>query len=229
MRVDKVLLAATVAAAFVLGGGGDPRAQDHGPLTLAESEVTPAARRSIQIGIKWLIANQNPDGSWGCERGQPPSVALTSLSVLVLMADGSTPERGPHSTQIRRALKWIDHNKTRGGLMSAYDSTAMGEVFEHACGTLMLATLYGMAQHKEVGEEKEKLGGLLKDALEKLSKLQVEDGGFGKNVRGSSDPGVSAMAYLALRTGYACGITKAQANLGKLKDYGRALVTGSGG
>jgi hypothetical protein len=224
-------LFAATAAILVLSMAPD-WAQDEPPATpYGGSEVSPAARRSIHLGIKWLIANQNPDGSWGCERGQPPSVALTSLSILVLMADGSTPDRGPHSAQIRRGLKWIDGNKTRGGLMSAYDSTAMGEVYEHASGTLMLATLYGMGRHKDdrSADENEKLRGILEDSLDKLSRLQLRDGGFGKTAQGGSDPGVAAMAYLALRTGYACGFKKAQADLDKLKEYGRALIANGGG
>lgn len=201
-------------------------------VTFDSSEVTPAARRSIHLGIKWLIANQNADGSWGCERGQNPSVALTSLSILVLMADGSTPDRGPYSAQIRRGLRWFDSNKTRSRLLAAYDSTAMGEVYEHACGTLMLATLYGMGRHKDdrSADENEKLKEMLKDALNKLCRLQLKDGGFGKSAKGgSSDPGVAAMAYLALRTGYACGFKDAQVDLGRLKEYGRGVIADGGG
>lgn len=226
----RIRLYVAAAAAILLPPPAQDWAQDD--VRYASSEVTPAARRSIHLGIRWLIANQNADGSWGCERGQNPSVALTSLSILVLMADGSSPDRGPYSSHIRRGLRWLDNNKTRAGLLSAYDSTAMGEVYEHACGTLMLATLYGMGRHKDdqSADENEKLQGMLKDALDKLRRLQLKNGGFGKSASGgSSDPGVSAMAYLALRTGYACGFKDAQADLEKLKEYGRATIESGGG
>ena len=67
-----------------------------------DSEITGTARASIDKGLAWLIEQQNRDGSWGCQKGQPPSVALTSLSILSIMAAGSTIDRGPHKEIVQK-------------------------------------------------------------------------------------------------------------------------------
>jgi hypothetical protein len=214
-------------AVFVLPLGSF-QAQDSPPPSTG-CELTPAARTAIRFGIKWLVANQNRDGSWGCHRNEPPSVALTSLSILVLMADGSSPQRGPYAKPIRRGLDWIRKNKSRSGLMAAFDSTAMGPVYEHACATLMYATLYGMARRGPGYQTDEDLRAreVLSDALAKLEKLQLPSGGWGKMRGRAADPGVSAMAYLAIRTGYSCGLEPSRADLGKLLEYGRTVTSNS--
>lgn len=188
----------------------------------AQTEITPAAQEAIQKGIKWLIENQNPDGSWGCEKNQPPSFALTSLSTLALLASGSSADRGPYQKPIQRALKWVEENRMKSGFMSMFDSTAMGEVYEHAAGTLLMAHLYGMSRDKG-GDNKDpdaRLKATLERALKILEDRQNDDGGWGGyGGTRSSEIGVTAMAYMAIRAGYSCGLNRDKADLKKLEAY----------
>lgn len=194
-------------------------------------ESTRESRRAVRKGLNWLASQQNPDGSWGCQKGQPPSVALTALATLALISTGSTPDRGPYSRQIRRGVRWIGRVQSRSGFLTAYDSTSMGLVFEHACGTLLLATLYGMAQDRgspielvEGEDPDQKARRRLAVALNRLARMQLEDGAWGKDVRGSSEPGVAAMADLALRTAGTCGVNPGRADIKKLREYSSRLL-----
>lgn len=132
------------------------------------------------------------------------------------MCDGSTHERGPHKESIQRGLTWLKDKGTRqkDGFMSAFDSTGMGNVFEHGTAVLALAHLYGMVKESDSSEIKEKL----KLGVRLLEKMQNSDGGWPKIPNGGqSDPGVTAMCYMAMRAAARSGVQSDKADLKKLK------------
>jgi squalene-hopene/tetraprenyl-beta-curcumene cyclase len=51
----------------------------------------------------WLLANQNGDGSWGTEHGDPGTVEETGWALAALLADGA----GPATTRMRAAADWL--------------------------------------------------------------------------------------------------------------------------
>jgi hypothetical protein len=212
---------ATWLAGAVLALAGTNFGQDQGA-----PEITAPAQKSIEKGIRWLLENQNRDGSWGCERGQPPSVALTALSTLALMASGSTPDRGPYQDAIRKAVKWVESKQERSGYLGAFDSTAMGKCFEHSCGTLMLSQLLGMASPQRLLDqgraEDERRRISLNKALEVLEGMQNSDGGWGSQPKANSDIGITAMSYLAFQAGTSCGARNSKADLKKLRAFAKS-------
>lgn len=54
-----------------------------------------------QHGIKWLLANQNTDGSWSGSRGLPPSVEETSLALDIVLSEDHNSEAA------QRGLQWL--------------------------------------------------------------------------------------------------------------------------
>jgi hypothetical protein len=192
---------------------------------LTPDEITAPAKQSIDKGLKWLIDHQNADGSWGCQKGEPPSVALTSLAALALMASGSTQDRGPYAKQIQKAVKWVESCQARSGMLSCFDSSGMGKAFEHCCGTLLLSQVYGNKGRVE-GEqgEDERRQLALNKSLEELDRLQNDDGGWGGQPKGASEIGVTAMSYLSVRAGNACGARKSKSDMKKLREFVRASL-----
>lgn len=149
-------------------------------------------------------------------------MAITSLAALALMASGSTPDRGEHQEAIRRAVSWIGKRQHRvEGRLVANDSSGMGEVFEHACGTLFLAHVYGELAKEdsdpnpEIRDEKMRMQ--LFSALRYLVRYQQPDGSWGRGRGSGFDAGVTVMAYLAIRAGQACGWNDEGADLKKLE------------
>ncbi|GAG09645.1 unnamed protein product, partial [marine sediment metagenome] len=86
----------------------------------AEPEgITPATRAAIDSGLRYLIENQNRDGSWR-SRGSTGSypVAMTALAGLALLSSGSTPTQGPYARNVSSALTYILRSARRDGLIA---------------------------------------------------------------------------------------------------------------
>lgn len=78
-------------------------------------EVTPEARKAIDEGIEWLVANQlSQSGRWV---SRPPryQMSVTALAGLALLAHGETLDRGPHAAALRRAVEWVLENQQLSG------------------------------------------------------------------------------------------------------------------
>ena len=109
----------------------------------ARRDLPPEAERAIQAGVSFLLNTQGADGSWLSDgrSGRYP-VAITALSGLALMANGSTCTSGPHAKAVRAAVEYV--------LTSADPETGLiGEqdpgrpMFGHGFAMLFLAEAYG--------------------------------------------------------------------------------------
>ena len=61
----------------------------------------PAVRRAARRAAQWLVANQNPDGGWGGERGLPSTVEETGLAVSALARCPEAP------AVLGRGVEWL--------------------------------------------------------------------------------------------------------------------------
>jgi uncharacterized protein DUF4159/prenyltransferase/squalene oxidase-like repeat protein len=67
-------------------------------------DVTPdEVRKAIEEGTRYLLKNQNPDGSWGEYALQP--TGRTSLVALALLNCGLTPDKSP---ELKKTLDWLE-------------------------------------------------------------------------------------------------------------------------
>lgn len=69
--------------------------------------ITPAGRKSIDKGMKWLLDAMRKDGKVGADKNYPPDLSCTAMVGLALLAEGNTPYGGPHAEELRRVLDGV--------------------------------------------------------------------------------------------------------------------------
>jgi hypothetical protein len=82
----------------------------------------------VQRPLAWLIAAQNPDGSWGEDaHSRNPDVATTALAGIALLRLGHTGSRGEFQGSTRRAVEYV---------VAAVERAPANEIAVQAAGTL---------------------------------------------------------------------------------------------
>ena len=107
------------------------------------SDLTPEAEKAIEAGLKYLVATQKPDGSWG----DGNKVAYTSLSLMAFMVKGDMPEQPPYGDAMFKGLDYL-LSKSKDG--RGYMGSSM---YEHGFATLAFSEVWGSTSRgKQVRE-----------------------------------------------------------------------------
>jgi hypothetical protein len=106
------------------------------------TQVSPEVERIYVKGLKYLVQNQNEDGSFPGNYGGEPAIA--GLAILAWLAHGEDPNFGPYAKPIKRSLDKLlaSANKDNG-----YIGNSM---YNHGFATLALAELYGALQDERI-------------------------------------------------------------------------------
>lgn len=182
------------------------------PLALLSSKQDPAPTpakdgdkltKSVAKGLEWLSKHQNSDGGWGC--GVPKtasSTCITGLACLALMSNGATPTSGEYSDMLREGLQWlIDRGKRANGALIGVYVTEMGNAYDHSCAMIALAMAYGMWREKAAD-----IRDVIDGGLKWLDRQQNPDGGWTRYGGNSTDPAVTANAWVAYRAASSIGV-----------------------
>ncbi len=188
----------------------------------AAEMVTPAVERAVRQGLDWLTRQQAEDGSFGSGsyRG---NLAVTSLSGLAFMANGSSPGRGPYGTPIEKGLGYIMENVQPGGFIAVRGEATHGPMYSHGFATLFLAEGYGMTQRSDIREKLEKAVRLIVDS-------QNPEGGWRYQPRpADADTSVTICQINALRAARNAGIFVPKETVEKCLKYVRECQNPDGG
>ncbi len=135
------------------------------PSTELPAGMTPDVVRAVDRGLTYLANTQRRDGSWrgGSSGYGGYPVVMTSLAGMAMLAGGSTPESGPYSRNVQRAMNYVlaQVRQSDGMICSNASGRSM---YSHGFGMLFLAQCYGM----ELSPEKERQ---VHDALTKAVQL----------------------------------------------------------
>jgi hypothetical protein len=149
-----------------------------------------ARREAIRWGCAYIAGRQRQDGGFGNNKAV---VAITSLCVLALMADGSTDGRGEYGKQVRLGLDFLlrlVEQKVESGARHRYpvgyflfEQDNNSKMHGQGYATLALATALGTS----TGERYRQIRTVLGHAVECIQQAQTDSGGFGYEPEGNKD------------------------------------------
>ncbi len=155
------------------------------------------SEQAVLKGLRWLVKNQNADGSWGpSNKG-----AMTGLALLSFLGHGELPTSPEFGPTVEKAVNWLltEGAKNEGRLSMAKAFNQQG-VYEHGIAAYALGEYYTMTKDERAIE-------LFKQAIDHIIKGQGPDGGwmyaFDKS---KSDTSVSGWQIQALKAAHLSGL-----------------------
>lgn len=100
---------------------------------LKENGGTPACEEAVTKGLRWLKANQKPDGSWG---GRAP--AMTGLALLCYFGHCETPVSEEFGDSCMKGIVYLVNLGMKNNGRMASNFTENGWCYEHAIATYAL-------------------------------------------------------------------------------------------
>ncbi len=190
--------------------------------------VTPQAEAAIQKGLAHLAGQQDARGSWAGGQGYGGSykAAMTGLAGVALLSSGSTPTRGPHAKNVRKAIHWVLSQQGPTGLICsrAEESRSM---YGHGFSTLFLAESLGMAGSKRL---ERRIRVALQRAVKLTEAAQSPLGGWIYTPSARSDEGsVTVTQVQALRACQNAGVSVNRAVIEKSFAYLKKSQVQDGG
>lgn len=172
-------------------------------------------QRTVQLGLAWLAAHQDPDGKWDADgfmkhdpsgdrtdgAGDPNhDVGVTGLALLAFLADANTMTRGLYKENVRRGVKWLlDEQDRESGLVG--DSIGHAYLYDHAIASLALCEVAFLDSSTIVRMRAQK-------ALNLISRARAPYGVWRYEVppSGEGDTSVTGWMLFALKAGEEAGL-----------------------
>jgi len=185
--------------------------------------VSPATQQSIDRGLAWLAARQQPDGSWGTEGLYRQNAAVTALAGIAFLSAGHVPGQGKYGSHVQRAVSFLIDCESSAGFIHAPESRIHGPMYEHGFATLFLAEVYGMSPTDELKEK-------LKAAVALIVNSQNREGGWRYQAqRRDADVSVTVCQIMALRAARNAGIHVPKETVDECIDYVKKCQNSDGG
>jgi hypothetical protein len=178
------LLALTLAAAsaVVCAQSAAAAAEDDG-----DWEITAESEAAVERGLRWLAANQGPEGNWGSN-----DLGLVAVGGLAFLSAGHMPGIGEHGEACERALSYVVKNAKPSGLLNIADGRR--DTYNHGLATFVLGQAYGMTADARIGKA-------LDRALKLIARTQGPVGGWAYEAKpADGDLSLSVMQAKALRS-----------------------------
>jgi len=128
--------------------------------------ATAESEAAVQAALRWLAANQSPNGRWdprrldagiglaadGEERqfaGAHADTGLTGLALLAFLASGHTHLSGEYRDNVRRGLEFLLASQDASGSIGATNNI-YERMYCHAMATCALSEAYAMTRDKRI-------------------------------------------------------------------------------
>jgi len=169
--------------------------------SIADNGGNPKDDDAIIRALRWLKANQNPDGSWG----KAFKGGMTGLALLSFLGHCERPNIGEFAPTVKNGIDCLVTVGTRdnGNLSNKGGGNAM--VYEHAISTYAMGEAYIITKD-------ERMPPILKQAIAMIVAGQRPDGGWMYNFAQpvptvpDSDTSVSCWMIQGLKTAHYSGL-----------------------
>jgi hypothetical protein len=186
--------------------------REQSPSRTEAPELTEEAEKAIERGLKFLLANQNPDGSWATDNGDY-AIAGTSLGLMAFMVEGQFPGFGRHGKALDRAKNYLlkRSKESSTGTMGV-------KMYEMGLFTIAMSELWGMTKDPEDNK-------VIQEALERSVKIILRSqsplGGWRYAPRpdAGQDTSVTSMVFVSLASAREAGVLVPDETIKRVTGY----------
>jgi hypothetical protein len=194
-------------------------------------EMSPEQRKAVRKGLEWLAKAQHRDGHWEAMGGQFP-VAMTGISAMALLMEGSTLREGKYKDNIRRAADWLMAHSSPNGMIGSPNMPGESGryMYGHGFGTLFLSCVVG---EEDDGDRRRRLVDILERAVKFSCSAQTNRGGWGyvsaREGSNFDEGSVTITQVQALRAARNAGIAVPQEGIKMAQKYLHDSTNAQGG
>lgn len=196
------------------------------PPSMETAEQTPKV--ALARGLKWLAANQSPDGSWSFQTkpnpgSSPLTMAATAMALMPFLRTDNTHETGEYREQVGRGLEYL---YTRGQLRPAGMDLRGGNLqrgmYTHALATITLCQAYLQTKDRKLRNHAQLAVNFIVEAQD------PKGGGWRYQPRQRGDTSVLGWQMTALATAREAKLKVPQATLARAVLYLNSVQSENG-
>lgn len=206
--------------AIVLGGVASPN-------PVAAAPRNPVVDEAVTRALDYLARQQRRQGYWEANGGQY-RVAMTALSGMALLSEGSTTTRGKYARNISRAVDFLLDTSQPSGLIGYSDD--FHYTYGHGFSMLFLSQVFG---EEEDVERRRRIKQVLTKAVRFSAEAQTSLGGWGYvSARDGNDFDEGSTCVTQVQGLRACrnaGIVVPREVIDRAKQYIHKCMTEEGG
>lgn len=192
----------------------------------ARAAPTEQVDQRVAQGLEWLALQQEKSGHWTAQGRYP--TAMTALSGLAFLCEGSTTTQGKYSENLRRAVDFLIRRARPNGLIGDFDDDRY--TYGHGFAMLFLSQILG---EEEDYERREDLIRVLTKAVVFTGQAQTAAGGWGyvsaKDGNGFDEGSTTITQVQGLRGCRNAGIPVPKEIIDKAINYIHQCTTAEGG
>ncbi len=182
----------------------------------------------IARGLDWVASRQSRAGHWSANEGRYPT-AMTALSGVALLCEGSTTTQGKYSTNIQQAVDYLVRRSNPNGLIGD-PRTDDRYTYGHGFSMLFLSQVLG---EEEDDIRRAELIDVLTRAVVFCGRAQTQAGGWGylsaKDGHGFDEGSTTVTQVQGLRGCRNAGIEVPKEIIDKAVKYIHDCMTPDGG
>jgi len=191
------------------------------------AELDPKIKKATDKALNWLAAQQKKSGYWEANSGQY-RVAMTALSGVALLSEGSTTTRGQFSENIEQAVHFLLEMAQDNGLIGY--SRDYHYTYGHGFSMLFLSQVFG--EEEDVGR-RQRLREVLTKSVQFAAEAQTSAGGWGyvsaKDGNDFDEGSTCITQVQGLRACRNAGIPVPREIIERAKEYIAKCTTSDGG